>query len=211
MKIKNKEFIISLALLSLAGLYVHILEHARVINTENVYLNNFPAQFGDWRMTERSYLSANVLDVLKSDDQVMRKYVNSQGDQVWVFIAYFDDQKYGEQIHSPKHCLPGSGWNIKKNKSMLFTHPAKFEANRLVIRQNAQEEIMIYWFWTRNGIITNEYQLKFDLAVNSLLRKPTDAAFIRLNVKKSDRTDLVIKDFIRTFFSQLLFILPFEK
>lgn len=209
MKIKNKEFYISLILLLTAGLYVSVVKNVRVSNTQNVNLDNFPPQVGEWRMTEQSFLSTNVLDVLKSDEQIMRKYVNSRGDHVWIFLAYFHDQKYGEQIHSPKHCLPGSGWNIKKNKSIIFTDPAEIKANRLIINQNASEEIMVYWFWTQNGIITNEYQLKLDLAINSLLRKPTDAAFIRLNVRNLENADSIISQFIRDFYPQIQHSLPF--
>jgi EpsI family protein len=30
---------------------------------------------------------------------------------VTLYVGYFTDQKEGEMTHSPKHCLPGGGWN----------------------------------------------------------------------------------------------------
>ncbi len=209
MNMKHKEFFISLIFLISTGLYVNIVRYDRVITSEKVNLDNFPIEAGDWKMTKRNFLSAKVLDVLKSDEEIMRKYVNSQGDHVWIFLAYFRDQKYGEQIHSPKHCLPGSGWNIKQTKSLKFTDPVKFEANRLVINQKTEEEIMVYWFCTQHGIIRNEYQLKIDLAISSLLRKPSDAAFIRINIRNVKKADDIIFDFVQTFYPQIQRILPF--
>ena len=34
------------------------------------------------------------------------------GSVVWLFIGYFGTQHENSQIHSPKHCYPGAGWNI---------------------------------------------------------------------------------------------------
>ena len=211
MMLKNRQFVISLILLLTTGLYVHAVKYSRVISTERVQLEQFPEQFGDWHITEHGQLSQQVLDVLKSDQQIMRKYVNSHGDYVWLFLAYFRDQKYGEQIHSPRHCLPGGGWSIVNNGKIKFKNPVSFEANRLAIQQNDQKEIMSYWFWTRNGIIRSEFRLKFDLAINSLLRRPTDAAFVRLNVDNSENADEVIADFLSALFPELQSTLPFEK
>ncbi|RKY90118.1 hypothetical protein DRQ15_08110, partial [candidate division KSB1 bacterium] len=38
------------------------------------------------------------------------------------------------------------------------------------------------------GTITNEFMLKLDLALNSLRRKPTDAAFVRITVPLNGRS-----------------------
>ncbi|MBD3290356.1 EpsI family protein [candidate division KSB1 bacterium] len=206
---KNKEFVISVILIIATGVYVNIIKYSRVASTEVVDLEKFPEQLNNWKLIHQSTLSMQVQNVLKSDAQIMRKYVNSRGEYVWIFLAYFRDQKYGEQIHSPRHCLPGSGWNIRQNSLIKFSDAVHFNANRLVIQQNAAKEIMVYWFWTRNGIITKEYRLKFDLAFNSLLRKPTDAAFIRLNIRNSKNADVVISDFISDFFPHIKSVLPF--
>ena len=74
---------------------------------------------------------------------------------------------------------------------------------------------MIYWYWTRNGTIINELGLKLNLAKNALLRQPTDAAFIRINltIKDNDpsKTSHLAIQFIANIFPTLKDVLPFEK
>jgi hypothetical protein len=62
--------------------------------------------------TERT-LDADFLEVLRARDVLYRIYTAKNGEPVWVFLGYFDRQKEGSQVHSPRHCYPGSGWNIE--------------------------------------------------------------------------------------------------
>jgi hypothetical protein len=52
-------------------------------------------------------------------------------------------------------------------------------------RRGTQQE-MVYWFHTRNGTVTGEYALKWDLVRNALARRPTDALFVRYHAPKKD-------------------------
>ena len=76
------------------------------------------------------------------------------------------------------------------------------------------KQLMLYWFWTRSGIITSEYGLKIDLAKNALFRKPTDAAFIRIDLpiinNNLHRSLQVASGFIQDIFPTLKETLPFD-
>ena len=50
-----------------------------------------------------------MLDVLRADDTLNRIY-RLRAASSYLFIAYFKTQRYGQSPHSPKNCLPGSGW-----------------------------------------------------------------------------------------------------
>lgn len=138
------------------------------------------------RFSDQSY------QTLQADTTTLRLYQDPDGRPVWLFVGYFESQKYGSQIHSPRNCLPGSGWKIEQHLTFelpLGDGPAK-EVNRLIISRNQQRSLMFYWFETRGGTIRNEYGLKLDLMKNSLLFRPTDAAFIRVNLPLSDSDDI---------------------
>ena len=94
----------------------------------------------------------------------------------------------GSSIHSPKHCLPGGGWNINRHESLTLDLDAGVtkEANLLTIGHLGQTSIMLYWFATRAGATWSEYGMKFDLFTSALLLRPTDAAFIRMTVVVPD-------------------------
>ena len=39
-----------------------------------------------------------------------------QSQPIGLFIAYFPTQRTGVTMHSPKHCLPGSGWVFESSQ-----------------------------------------------------------------------------------------------
>lgn len=157
-------------------------------------------------------------DVLKADTSTLRFYTGPEGHGYWLFVAYFASQKYGSQIHSPKHCLPGSGWRIESHDPYLLSLPdgKSREVNRLLISDNISRQVMFYWFETRGGAIRNEFGLKLDLVKNSLSFAPTDAAIVRLTVplEAGDNVDSATQralGFLATFFPDIERALPFGR
>lgn len=174
-----------------------------------------PMQTGTLFATEHRFEEL-AYEVLKADTTTLRMYQEQTGDLYWLFIAYFSSQKYGSQIHSPKHCLPGGGYSI------LSIEPFDIElsdgriitVNRLKIANNRRMELMMYWYETRSGVITNEFGLKLDLMKNSIMLLPTDAAICRLTLPLSlnadfgEATDRAVR-FIRDFYPSIEAALPF--
>lgn len=161
------------------------------------------------RFSELSY------DVLKADTTTLRQYTDAEGKTLWLFIAYFESQKYGSQIHSPKHCLPGGGWKIDRLESFELPLPGDQtkNVNRVFIRTQTTSQLMFYWFETRSGSIREEFGIKLDLMKNSLLLQPTDAAFVRLTVPIEDGdTEAATAEaieFFEAFYADLERALPF--
>ncbi len=52
-------------------------------------------------------IDTGFLDLLGAREVSFRTYREGTGQRVWVFMGYFDRQKEGSQVHSPKHCYPG--------------------------------------------------------------------------------------------------------
>jgi EpsI family protein len=157
-------------------------------------------------------------EVLKADTSTLRNYFDEAYNNYWLFVAYFSSQKYGAQIHSPKHCLPGGGFKIETIElyPIELNDGTTLEVNRLTIANNMRKELMIYWFETRGGIISDEYALKLDLMQNAISLQPTDAAFYRVTMPISlhadfdQATEQAVK-FIRDFYPSLQKALPFNK
>jgi EpsI family protein len=180
---KKKEFLLIVALLVITGIYVNLIRYARVSATETVTLNQLPNQLASWTSVYNFPMDNQTMSVLQASDYIWRNYRNEKGENCTLFLSYFKDQQYGAQIHSPKHCLPGGGWKIlDKSEITIPVSGENIKINRLLISNGKISDVMLYWFCTRSGPITNEFGLKIDLAKNSLFRQPTDAAFIRINL-----------------------------
>lgn len=218
MELKSKRYWFVVALLLVTGIYVHILRYTRITVQEQVNLKALPMNLGNWQANEDLVIEEEMKDILKSSQDLWRCYTDSNHQEIELFIAYFKDQKYGEQIHSPIHCLPGSGWKITNKETfdvqIQKSPSSQLRINKLIVSYEHYNEIMLYWFWTRSGVITSEYDLKFSLAKNALLRTPTDAAFIRINLPlpQGDHSNAlqIASQFISDIFPAIKNLLPFE-
>ena len=143
--------------------------------------------YGDeHRFSEESY------EILQADTSTLRLYTDDNETAVWLFIGYFDSQKYGSQIHSPKHCLPGGGWKIADIQpyDLKIVGAGERTVNRLIIADRDKVDLMFYWYETRGGAIRSEFGLKWDLMMNSLRLRPTDAAIVRINLPLRNYEDI---------------------
>jgi len=171
------------ALIVIGGAAAGYLRYAEALPDREPSFDRVPLQAGGFTGEERRF-SDESYDILQADTSILRLYTDDHGTAVWLFVGYFGSQKYGSQIHSPKHCLPGSGWKIVRIEPYDLEIPGAGHrrVNRLVIAEREHLDLMFYWYETRGGVIRNEFGLKWDLMVNSLFLRPTDAALIRLNL-----------------------------
>jgi EpsI family protein len=182
--------LIAILLVAGAGSYARVLDAHRVAAGNPPKLELLPSRFGDWDSQDIP-LSPGSARVLGADLTLQRIYRNRNNQRVEFFVAYFAQQAVNSQIHSPRHCLPGSGWKILSTED---THVdlagGRQPATRMIIERQGASQEMLYWFRTRSGSIIGEYALKLDLMRNSLARRPTDAAFVRYVAAMSDTTAL---------------------
>ncbi len=208
--------IASIALIVIFGAFGNYLRYSHPQPDRGPNFSDIPLQLNGYSGEERRFDSGDY-QVLKADTSTLRLYHDPAGTDSWLFVAYFSSQKYGSQIHSPKHCLPGGGWQIAQHDeiSMPITKDHPLSVNRLLIANGGRRQLMFYWFETRSGTITNEFGLKFDLARNSLMLRPTDAAFVRytLPIEAGDSIEGVTEkatEFLTAFQPSIMQSLPFS-
>ena len=177
---------VCIVLIAVSGFYARELSASRVQSAGMPPLEAVQKNVGTWTSREIP-MSQETLDVLKADHWMFRDYRNAEGSRVVVFVAYFANQEVGSQIHSPRNCLPGSGWTVQSIDpvSLAVSDPPQ-DCNLMQIERKGDRQEVFYWFKTRSGTVTGEYALKWDLVKNSLKRRPTDAAFIRFMSTEKD-------------------------
>lgn len=215
---RGKEYWIVVGLLVLVWLYGHQIRNNAVASEQSVDLKQIPHEIAEWSGKD-FFFDDNVLNELRADQTLFRRYANDEGREVWLFIGYWRNQKYGAQPHSPLHCLPGSGWNIVSNDLVTLNatpgRPVDGKSsmvNFASIANGEQKEGMLYWYETRNGLLSKELSVKLDLIKSKLLNKPTDVVFIRITSpdvnSNPDASDL--KRFWQTVAPHVSALLPFD-
>lgn len=100
-----------------------------------------------------------------------------------LFIAFYAQQRAGENMHSPKHCLPGAGWEIWDYASIdIPANGRRFRVNKYSISHESDRMIVLYWYQSKGRIIANEYMGKILLARDALLQNSTAGSIIRITV-----------------------------
>jgi EpsI family protein len=177
-------------------------------------LSLFPKQTGAWRCVQDVQLDPDVLELLKADDTLNRVYVNGM-DTASLFIAYFKTQRYGQAPHSPKNCLPGSGWEPVETGRISIDVPnwhGPIDANRYVVAHGDEKDVVVYWYQSHNRIIANEYLARYYLVLDAIRYRRSDTSIVRVivpeqNNHSGDATALAVK-FIQDLFPDIVRRLP---
>jgi EpsI family protein len=187
----SRRYLLSIVLIIAGGIAGNILRYTEKMPRDTADFSVIPLVLEDKYYGSERPLSEETSEVLKADLATDRIYTAPEDKKFQLFIAYFKSQKYGSQIHSPKHCLPGGGWKIDQLQPfrLELSNGTIKNINLSIISRQGRGMLMLYWYETRSGTIRGEYGLKLDLVKNSLLLKPTDATIIRFTFEISGDTE----------------------
>jgi exosortase D (VPLPA-CTERM-specific) len=143
----------------------------------------FPTELGAWR-GHRESLEAVYADALKLDDYLLADFTDAKGDVVNVYIPYYNSQRKGEAVHSPRSCLPGGGWQMhdfdQRELPNVLVNGRPLRVNRTLIEMGNQRQLVYYWFQQRGRTMTNEFAVKWFLFWDAVTRHRTDGAMVRI-------------------------------
>ncbi len=194
--IKNRPLWVPLALASVLigmALFVNksLLSHESPVPLIQA-LSKLPLKIDQWQ-GENLPFEEKTVKVLGVTDYVNRRYLLKDerlGTQrpVWLYAGYYASQKKGATYHSPKNCLPGSGWEIIDIEDMGLPMFASLGTkqehviNKVIIQKGLERQLIIYWYQDRGRIITSEYWAKIYLVWDSITKGRTDGALIRVSI-----------------------------
>jgi EpsI family protein len=206
--------ILSLVLLAQAGIFYGFQRRENVPPREP--LAEFSLDGSDWKSIQDVQLDQETLDVLKADDILSRVYQNqADGKVATLFVAYFQTQRTGKAPHSPKNCLPGSGW-VQDQAGMIDIpisgEPQPISVNRYIVSHGGNQSVVLYWYQARNEVIASEYKAKIATVMDAIRYNRSDTALVRVvvGVQNGDTQRAVdtATGFVKTFFEPLKRHLP---
>jgi EpsI family protein len=185
---RSTRFFLSMTLLVAAGLVIRTLSHGEAVPLRQS-LADFPLRIASWEGRELG-LDAEILQALKVDDYMMRQYQQEQALPIGLYVAYYESMRQGATYHSPKNCLPGSGWYFAKTGTTRLNvtdrHGRAVEINRYVIQKGLNKQLVLYWYQDRGRILTSEYWAKLYMILDAVFKNRTDGALVRITVPFKD-------------------------
>jgi EpsI family protein len=165
-------------------------------------LAGFPNVVGPWRMVREDVVEQDEREVLRADDYLLREYAASPNKSANLFVAYFRSQRAGQTPHSPKNCLPGSGWAWSVADTIpvnIAGRTQPIEINRYVVSRGGEQAVVLYWYQSRDRVVASEYQAAIFTAWDALRYNRTDTELVRV-VTPVTQSGV---DFIQAFFMEL--------
>jgi len=168
---------------------------------------DFPMTLGDWT-GHREPMEAVYLEQLKLDDYLLANYGNDRGRSINLYLSYYNSQRKGDAVHSPRACLPGGGWQLRdfdqRNIVSVRINGQVLRVNRTLIEFGNQRQLVYYWFQQRGRIVTNEFAVKWYLFWDAVTRHRTDGALVRLITPLPPGANETDADWQLTQFASLL-------
>ncbi len=200
-----KHTLIASALMILTMLAVNYLGHSEDIQPNKPF-SSFPRQIGEWKGIEDRF-DQQIDAILGVDDYFLGNFYSTRGEMISLYVGFYQSQRKGKQIHSPKNCMPGAGWNIMESTIVELDIPVddsgKLNVIKLVLQKGDRKQIALYWFHSRGRIIASEYAQRFYLIVDSITRHRTDGSFVRLIAPVKDDEEASMQQ-LREFTKLLL-------
>jgi len=168
----------------------HFFANDEVIPERHSFAS-FPLELGDWSCAAREKMDPKTLVNLGASDYLICDYRRKEpATTVGVYLGYHETQirttgggSMESPIHPPKHCLPGSGWDIIGEQKVLLDLPGlpqrPAEVNRLVIAKGEARQLVYYWYQSQGRVIADDWRKIVYLTWDRARHSRTDGSLVR--------------------------------
>ena len=213
----NQSVFAVLLLLSVGAGASEVFKNREDVIPQRMAFSNFPMQIGPW-LGRSNNLAQNNLDELKLTDYVLADFsMPGTPSRVNFYSAYYQTQRKGAAVHSPRSCIPGDGWQITDYDQREFPElkldGKALQVDRAIVERGDKRQLVYFWFQQRGRDITNEYMMKWYLFYDALTMSRTDGALIRVVTGLDKTEDVAVADqrlqaFIKDLLPELAPYLP---
>ncbi|MDH3976890.1 MAG: VPLPA-CTERM-specific exosortase XrtD [Gammaproteobacteria bacterium] len=214
------QFMVAAVIMMLGVLLSFTIQTREMLIPERSAFNTFPLIIDRWTGRDSVLEDESVINALAADDYFLAEYRNrDDGAKVGLWVAYYEEQRKGRAVHSPRACLPGGGWKIESFDDYTLTNMGPngedYVINRAVIGKGEFKQLVYFWFVERGKIQTNEYLVKWSIFWDALTKNRTDGALVRLttfvpDVSMMGEAEEQLQSFARSLNPKLAYHLPQE-
>jgi len=146
-------------------------------------LSAIPTRIGPWTGAPNPPLDPQASRVLGASSYLSRTY-HSGNTSLALFIAYYAQQRAGESMHSPKNCLPGSGWEPVSAATVKVPSGGDPAAiNQYLVQNESRRALVLYWYQNRERIYASEYKGKLFLVWDAIMQHDTAGSVVRITLE----------------------------
>ena len=146
---------------------------------------SFPSMIGEW--IGKDELPARALfRVDGADREIFRRYLRGPGNEVQLYVGYFDAQRQGKEIVNDRT----KGLHAKAEKREIVLSSGRIVlVNRTVLSHPRGDRNLLFWYEAEGEVRGNPFESKWAMVKGSLLRGRTNGAFVVVSGKANPETD----------------------
>jgi EpsI family protein len=154
-------------------------------------------------------IAARILETLAVTDHVSRVYRAPGRLPVDLYIGFYGSQRTGATYHSPRNCMPGSGWQFLESATVRVAGPdgRPVTVNDILIGKGTERLVTYYWYQDRGRVIADEYEARLMLVWDAATRHRTDGSLVRVIVRADGDIEAARRE-ARAFTERLMPMLP---
>lgn len=188
-KFEKNDFFIILFFIISAAISWHL--YFKVYSQKDtVSIHAFPQTIDGW-IAEEIMITRQDKAILETDNVFVRRYTNPQGEEVYLFLVYSQNNR--KVSHPPEICYTGSGATIVNNAHDSFSAGESalkdIEVNRVTVEQGRERQIFFYWFKVGDTFTPNYWKQQGLIALKSFLGQPSSSALIRISAPTRNEED----------------------
>ena len=158
-------------------------------------IDSFPLSFKDWRGRQQ-VVEPEIIEESGAEEAFYAAYRNKKKEEVSLYIGYRSTSflENDNFFHSPTVCLPSSGWKNKsqtKHEIENISFADDFTVTQMIIEQMDSQQLVYFWFQTKNKATYNKDINRFHLALHAIKNDNTHDLFIRL-ISPMKETETVV-------------------
>jgi EpsI family protein len=145
-------------------------------------LGSIPVTMAGWTFTRDYEMDDRSTERLNASQYVLKEYAKG-GNRLELFIAYYTRQSSTGYMHSPKICLPSSGWDIEQpGTANVLTPLGERTINRYVISNGGEKSLIFYWYQSTDRIVADEYVTKLYMIHDGLMYGRGAGSIVRIQL-----------------------------
>jgi exosortase D (VPLPA-CTERM-specific) len=178
----NGAFYTSICLLVIVGLLTLSTDALPPVKLKGG-IESFPIAFGEWK-GESQIVTPEIIIESGAEEAFSASFSNKRQESFSLYMGYRSSAFLSNEnfFHSPTVCLPSSGWTIISKSTHVITNIPRFgnlEVSQLIMEEMGEQQLVYYWFQTKDKTTPNRSINRFHLTLHALKRDNTYDFFIR--------------------------------
>ncbi len=209
---KDKKFLFIVILLFASAIISWNLYFMKYLQKDTVDIAHFPRTIASW-VSEDLPLSQDDYAILETKNVFVRKYTNPQGQAIYLFIVYSQNNR--KVSHPPEVCYVGGGVSILERSQDIIPVVSRnlvVDVNRLLLTKANEEQVAFYWFKVGGAFTASYWKQQVLIVLKTLFGKPASSALIRISMDTTANNQInaakELKEFANLIIPDIFTYLP---